>query len=102
MSHRLRAHRKDEGVGYFQYLGINERKIRADRDAVVQKAWILQTSVVTINVFLIQRPTNALRGTALKLTFNVVGVDRLTCVLDNGVTDNGRPTGFWIHFHVAI
>ena len=78
-----------QGVGYFQDLGIDEGKVRANRYAVVQKAWILQPSVVAVNVFLIQRPTDALRGAALELTLNIVRVDRLTRVLDNGVTNDG-------------
>lgn len=50
------------GVGYFKYLGIDKRQVRADGNPIIEKARILQPAIVPVNVFFIECPADALCG----------------------------------------
>ena len=62
-------------VGDLEDLRVDERQVGADRNPVVQEPRVLQQPVVTVDVFLVQRPANALRGTTLELPFDIVRVN---------------------------
>ena len=89
------------GVWDLKDLGVDERQVRADRYPVIQKTRILQAAILIVDIFLIQCLAYALGSAALELSFDIVGMDRLAGVLNNGITHNFCGTGFRIQFDIA-
>ena len=61
-------------IGVFHHNRINCRQIGGNWDTIVEEAGIIQPTVLVVNVFLVQRPADALRHAALDLTFHVGGM----------------------------
>src|SRR6185503_10250583 len=80
--------------------GIDHGYVGAHRDPVVEKARVLEPSVGVVDVFLVQRPPDALYGTALHLPLDIGRMHRLAGILDGGVAQNGDPAGFAVHFDI--
>ena len=87
-------------VGHLDDLCVDHRQIRGDRDAVVQKSGVLEHAVAVVDVLLVQRPADALDGSALHLTFNVVWMDGLAGVLDRREAVHGGAAGLPIDLDV--
>ena len=64
---------------------VDHRQVGANRYAVVEEAWVLQAAVLVVDVFLIERPADALRHTALHLALNIRGMYRPAHILDRRV-----------------
>ena len=88
-------------VGHFDQHRLDHRHVRGDGHAVIQEPGVLHLALVVVDVFLVQRPTDALRRAALDLAFDVAGVDRLADILDRGVALDRDVTGLLIDRHVA-
>ena len=88
-------------VRNFQDLGVNKRQVRANGDPVVQEPGILQFAVCAVDVFLVERPANPLRCTALELAFDVIRMDGFARILNHGVPQNLRGTRVWVHLHIT-
>src|SRR5712675_1460021 len=88
------------GVGDFHDLGADHRNIRSDRHAVVEETRVLQPPVGAIEVFLVERPADALYGAALELTLDLQRMDRLAGVLDDGVALDVDAAGFAVDLDV--
>jgi hypothetical protein len=89
------------GVGDFKDHRVNEGQIRANRNAVIEEARILQAAIPPIDIFFIEGPADALRRSALILAFHIGGVNGLARILDDGVALYFRGAGFRIDFDVA-
>ncbi len=72
-----------------------------DRHAVIQEAWILQLAVGVVDVFLVQRPADALHRTTLILALDVIWMDRLAGVLYGQITQHRGLAGFGIDFDIG-
>jgi hypothetical protein len=88
-------------VGDFEDHRVDHRQIRADRDAVVEEAGVLQAAVLAVDILLVQRPADALDGAALELAFDVGGMHRLAGILDDRVAHDLRGAGFGIDLDIA-
>ena len=55
---------------------VDHRQVGGDRHAIVEEARILQPAVLVVDVFLVERPADALRGAALDLALDIARVDR--------------------------
>ena len=64
---------------------VDHRQVGANRHAVVEEAWVLQAAVLVVDVFLIERPADALRHTALHLALNIRGMYGPAHILDRRV-----------------
>ncbi len=72
----------------FENLRIDEGKVRANWDSVIEKPWVLQRTVLAIDIFFIECPANTLSCTTLELPFDIIRVDCLARVLNNSVANN--------------
>ena len=59
------------GVGNLEDHRVDEGQVGADRDAIIEEARILQTAILAVNILLVERPADALRGTALILALDI-------------------------------
>ena len=64
---------------------VDHRQVGADRYAVVEEAGVLQAAVLVVDVFLIERPADALRHTALHLPLNIRGMYGPAHILDRRI-----------------
>ena len=64
---------------------VDHRQIGADRYTVVEEAGVLQAAVLVVDVFLIERPADALRHTALHLALNIRGMYGPAHILDRRI-----------------
>ena len=60
----------------------------------------MQPPIGAVDVFLVQRPADALRGTTLILPFDIGRVDRSACVLHHKIAQNRGSTGLGINFDI--
>src|SRR5208283_4847975 len=74
--------------------------VGCDWNPVIEKTRILQASIVTVNVFLVQRPTDALSRAALVLAFDLKRVDRLARIRHHGIADNLGAAGLSVNLDV--
>ena len=87
-------------IGNFDDHGIDHRHVGSDRNAIVEETRVLEFAVRTVNVFLVERPADALHRAALELTLDVGGMDRLTGILQHGVAQHGDPAGLAVDLDV--
>ena len=80
---------------------VDHRQVGADRDAVVEKAGVLQPPVLAVDILLVERPADALRRTALELALDIGRVHRLAGVLDHGVAQDPGRAGFGVDLDIA-
>ena len=64
--------------------GFDHRQVEAGRHPIVEQPDIAQHALGVVEVFLVERPSEALRGATLHLAFDVAGMNRLAGVLRNG------------------
>src|SRR5262249_37431593 len=96
-----RAHRRNDRclsdpthtirMTWIRYLdddGIDHGHIRTDRNAIVEEAWIFEAPVLVVDVFFVERPTDALYRAALHLSLDITWVHRPTRILDREVTQD--------------
>ena len=57
-------------------------------------------ALVIVDVFLVQRPTDALHRPALHLSLDIAGVNGLAGILDRGVAQDGDFAGFAVNFDI--
>ena len=81
--------------------GVDHRKVRGDRDPVVEEARVLEGSRLAVDVLLVEGPADPLRRPALELPLDVARVDGPADVLDRGVAKHGDPSGIRVDLHVA-
>ena len=69
--------------------------------AFVEEAGVVQPAARVVDVLLVQRPADALRGAALVLAFDIGRIHRLAGILDDGVAQNFGRSGFGIDLDIA-
>ena len=88
-------------IGNLQNDRVDHRQVGTDRDAIIEIAGILQPPVLAIDIFLIERPADALCGTALILALDIGRMDRLAGILDHRIADDLGGAGFRIKLDIA-
>src|SRR5207248_8696627 len=74
---------------------------RGNRHAVVEEAWIFEAAVLVVDIFLVERPANALGDPALHLAFDIAGVDRAADILDRRVPQDLDVAGLAVDLDIA-
>ena len=87
-------------VGHLNYDRIDHRHIQAHGHPVVQKAGVQHLSLFVDEVFLVQRPADALGNRPLNLAFHIAGMDRFARVLEAGVPEDRDFAGFRVYLQV--
>src|SRR5205807_2124267 len=60
---------------------LDHRQVRGDRAAIVEEARVIEAALGVVDVFLVERPADALDDAALDLTLDIARVDRGADVL---------------------
>jgi len=68
-------------MGYFNYVGFDEWEVETSRNPIVEEARITHATLLIVEVFLVQSPSEALGGSALHLPFDITRMKRLADVL---------------------
>src|SRR5207302_5322607 len=68
---------------------------------VVEKARIFEASVLVVDIFLVERPADALGNPALHLALDIARMDRPTDILDRGVAQDLDVAGLAIDLDIA-
>src|SRR5262245_27727840 len=87
-------------VGDFHDLGVNHRHIQGGGHAIVQEGGVGHQAVFGVEVFLVQRPANALGSGPLDLSFHVARVDSSARIDKGGVAQNVHLSCLRVHLHV--
>ena len=69
--------------------------------AVVEKARIIQPTLLVVDVFLVERPADALGHAALNLAFDITRMDRSADILRRGVAQHRDMPGLGIDLDIA-
>src|SRR5947207_139006 len=63
----------------------DHRQIGGDRDPVIEEAGVIETPVLVVDVFLVERPPDPLRDAALDLALDIARVNGAADVLHRSV-----------------
>src|SRR5258708_18710494 len=80
---------------------VDHRHVGADRHAIVEEARVLQMAIPIVDVFLAERPADALRHTALHLALDIGGMYRPADVLYRRVAQNLDVAGLRVDLDIA-
>ena len=98
---RLRAHGDPDRGRQEHAEFVDHRQVRRDRHPVVEEAGVLHDALRVVHVLLVQRPADALHGTALQLALDIGRMDCRADVLRRRVAADRDDSGVAIHLHVA-
>jgi hypothetical protein len=71
---------------------VDHRQVAGDRDAVIEEHRVLQPPIGAVDIFLVQRPADALRRAALVLALDIGRMDRRARVLHHQIAQHrGAP-----------
>ena len=90
-----------EGVWNLNNDRLNLRQVGRERDSIIQKPSVFHHAIVTVDVLLVERPSNALHGATLVLPFNVTWVNGFPRVLNRRVANDVGFARFLVYFDVA-
>ena len=88
-------------VRHLDHHVVEHRHVGTDRHPVVEEARIIDLAVLVVDVFLVQRPADALYGTALHLALDISRVDRFPDILERRVPDHPDDPELHIDLDVA-
>ena len=88
-------------VRYLDQDRIDHRQIGSDRHAVVEVSRVFEAPLLVVDVFLVERPADALRHATLDLALDIGGMDRAADILHGGVAQDLDVAGFAIDLDVA-
>src|ERR1041385_3941286 len=80
---------------------VDHRHVGSDRHAVVEEARIFEAAILVVDIFLVERPADALCDTALHLPFDIGGMDRAPDILDRGIAQDFDRAGLAIDLDIA-
>src|SRR5262249_23503374 len=95
-----RARHRDGLIGHFHDHRIDHRQVGGDGNAVIEEAGVLQPAILAVDVFLVDRPADALGSTALILAFDLAWMDRLAGILHNCVARHHGAARLLIHLGI--
>ena len=87
-------------VGHLHDDRVDHGEVGGDGHPVVEEARVLQLAVLAVDVLLVERPADALRGAALELALHVARVHGLARVLGHGVAEDGHAPGLGVDLDV--
>ena len=82
------------GFGTSTRIALDHRQVGRDRAAIIQEARVIELTFGVVDIFLVQRPADALHDAALDLAFHVAGMDGAPDVLGGDEAQDGRPGRF--------
>ena len=88
------------GIRHFHYNRVDHGQIACHRYPVIQETRVLQPSVLAIDVFLVQRPANALRRASLILALYIGWMNRLARILNNRIARDFRGSRFAVNLSI--
>jgi len=88
-------------IGHLDDLGVDHRHVGRHRHAVVEVSRVFEAPLLVVDVFLVERPADALRDPALDLPLDIGGVDRLADVLGRDKAQDRHLAGFGVDLDVA-
>src|SRR5258708_38167303 len=88
-------------VRHLDHDGVDHRQVRTHRHAVVEEAGVIDLALLVVDVFLVQRPADALADPALQLAFDIGGMYGAADVLDRGVADHADDAEFDIDLDIS-
>ena len=77
--------------------GFDHGQVQASRHPIVQKTRVLQSAIITVNVFFVERPADALGHTTLHLAFNIARMNGRTDILNRRIAKNIDLAGLLIN-----
>src|SRR5262249_345622 len=80
---------------------IDHRHVGRDRDSVVEEPRVLEPAIGAVDILFVERPTDALHGAALHLTFYIARMHRLARVLHDRIAQDLHRTCLGIDLDVA-
>ena len=89
------------GFGVLDHDRLDHRQVGGDRHAVVEEARVIEAPVLVVDVFLVERPADALGHAALDLALDIGGVDRAADILDRGVAQDLDVAGLLVDLDIA-
>src|SRR3974390_1699451 len=89
------------GIRHFAHHRLDHRQVGGYWNPIIEKARIFHVPFRIVDVFLVERPADALRNAALDLPFDITRVDRPTDVLRGDETQHGHLARLRIDFDVA-
>src|SRR5215831_12777266 len=88
------------GIGHFHDHRIEHRQVQADGHTIIQEAAVEHVALGVEDIFFVEGPANALRGTALDLSLDITGMDRLASILHRRVAQNGNFASLRVYLHI--
>src|SRR5262249_29712955 len=79
----------------------DHREVGGDRYPVIEEARVLQLTVLAVDVFLVERPADALRGPALKLALDITRMDGFAGILGDQVAQHRGTPGLAVDLDIA-
>src|SRR5215470_4794393 len=76
------------------------RQVKAGRHPVIKQCRIPQGSLLVVNVFFAECPSDALRDSALRLSLDVAGMERAAGVQRSRAAENLDLASVRVDFHV--
>ena len=80
---------------------VDHRHVGRDRAAVVEKARVIHAALLVVDVFLVERPADALGDAALDLALDIGWMDRAADILRRGVAQHRDMAGLGIDLDIA-
>jgi hypothetical protein len=80
---------------------LDHRHVGRDRHPVVEEAGVVEPAIAIVDVFLVERPADALRDAALDLALDIGGVDRLADILRCDKAQDRHLAGLGIDLDIA-
>src|SRR5215468_11057636 len=88
------------GIRHFHDHRIEHRQVQTDGHTIIQETAIEHMALGVEDIFFIEGPADALRGTALDLSLDITGMDRLASILYRRVAQNGNFAGLRVYLHI--
>src|SRR6266566_9960743 len=88
------------GVRFLDDARFDHRQVETGRHPVVEESAVTQRTLVVVEVFLVERPAEALHRSTLHLTLDVARMNRLAGILRDGDSEQMNFAGIGIDFDI--
>src|SRR5262249_35781085 len=88
-------------IWHFDHDGVDHRQVRTHWHAIVEEAGVIDLALLVVDVFLVQRPADALADAALELALDIARMNGAADVLDCGVADHSDDAQVDVDLHIG-
>src|SRR5438067_2344203 len=88
------------GMGHLNNVSFDQWQVEAGRYAIIKKAGVPHTTLLVIEIFLVESPSEPLRGATLHLPLDIAGMQRLADVLGYAGSQDLNFAGLRIKFEI--